>query len=58
MYIILSVMKELCTLYLIGQLLVRLAVVRGNSEIVMKLITYNHKIIKAKLAARSGRFES
>ena len=47
----LSVLRAQCILYMIGQLLVKLVVVRGDLEIVIKFIICGNKVKNSELAA-------
>ena len=47
----LSVVRLLCTLYAMGQLLVKLIVVKGNLETMLKLISCDNKVKNFELEA-------
>ena len=50
-HIIRSIVGVLCTLYAMGQLLVTLVIVRGNSKTLIKFMICDIKVRKAELVA-------
>ena len=50
-HVILSIVKALYTLYVVGQLLVRLVVIRGDIETMIRSLPHDNKVKKVKLVA-------